>query len=390
MDFTSDIVPPSSEKHLPLSDRSRGSSVSSVSSELLTEDEKKRLYLQEVKENLLKERESLWDEEVSLRRELDKLERDRFMQGLSSDSSDFESEIEEEEALNNNSEEEYNVEEADTNAAKIFLDLMLLSSKKQQMVDPGPKPVHINGTSSLQKELSVKYDTLPLLNMKLRLRYLQKYLYPFVNLRVNNLDEENDGRYEVTAKFKRNAKHPFHIKFRIDYSTKDDSNGQLEQFKILEISRRVRLCFERIFYDNGTLLIQNAVTLLFFCLEFDRLTYTCDKLIAQIRDKFEKRLRYTEDISDPELKSITLQQLKQPSERDFIIKFEIVTDRSDTDFNGKKMLMLLNPQLKIHLTLRHEGNEIRDPDINNIFQQLLADYELHTALIDLASDIMFD
>lgn len=388
MDFTSDIVPPSSEKRTPSSDISRGSS---ASSELLTEDEKKRLYLQEVKENLLKEREALWDEEVSLRRELDKLERERFMQGVSSDSSGFESEFEED-ALNNNNnndDEGYNIEEADTNAAKIFLDLMLLSSKKQQMIDPGPRAIQIDGASSLQKELSVKYDTLPLLNMKLRLRYLQKYLYPFVNLRVNNLDEENDGRYEVTAKFKRNTKYPFHIKFRIDYGTKDDSNGQLNQFKILEISRRVRLCFERIFYDEGTLLIQNAVTLLFFCLEFDRLTSTCDKLIAQIKDKFEKRLRYTQDVSDPELKTVTLQQLKQPSERDFIVQFEIVTDRSDTEFNGKKMLMLLNPQLKIHLTLRHEGKEIRDPDINNIFQQLLPDYELHTALIDLISNMMF-
>lgn len=390
MDFTSDIAPPSPEKHAQLSDISRDSS---PSSELLTENEKKRLQLQEMKENLLKEREALWDEEVSLRRELDSLERERFMQGLSSDSSDFDSDEEEEEVAPNINDNDDDIvesnEEMDDNAAKIFLDLMLLSSMKQLTVEPRPKPIHITGTSSLQEELSVKYDTLPLLNMKLRLRYLQKYLYPFVNLRIHNLDEEDDNRYEVIAKFKRSSKLPFQIKFKIDYDTKEDSNGQLNQFKILEISRRVRLCFERILYDNGTLLIENPVTLLFFCLEFDRLTHTCDTLITLIRNKFQNRLRYTEDIEDLELKHIKFQELKQPSEKEFIIKFEIVTDKSETHFNSQKMVMLLNPQLKIDLTLRHKGKEIKDPDINTIFEQLLPDYELDTALIDLISNIMF-
>lgn len=147
--------------------------------------------------------------------------------------------------------------------------------------------------------------------------------------------------------------------------------------------------FERIFYLDGQLLIANPVTLIFFSLEFDRITYQCNLLITQIRNKFQNRLRYSEDIDDPELKVVKLKELKETSEKEFIVKLEILTQKSETGLNGTKSLMLLYPQLKITLSLFHEGKEIKDPDINNIFEQLLPDYDLNTALIELVSSLMF-
>lgn len=426
MDFTSDLIAS------PIRRQSHSSGLShdnnSGSSVILTETEKRRLELQELKESLLKERDSLWDEEVYLRRELDKLEREKFMQGFtSSESSAFESDSDNETKPaqlkdkngikiagdiptnimttdDNNDDDDDDNNNIDPNAARVFLDLMLLSSKKQQAVEPGPKPIHIDGTSTLQDEINVKYDTLPLLNMELRLKYLQKYLYPHVEIHINNLTEEDNGNnnnrynddngngkynYEVTIKFKRNPKSPFQIKFHINYDPKDGSNGQLKRFRILDISKRVRLFFERILYLNGQLLVENPVTLIFFCLEFDRLTCQCDSLITQIRNKFQNRLRYSQDIGDPELKIIKLKELKEPSEKEFIIKLEIHTQKLVTDFKGKRSLMLLYPQLKITLALLHEEKEIKDPDINNIFEQLLPDYDINTALIELMSSLMF-
>lgn len=413
MDFTSDLVASPVKRRSPSSDLSQDNS--SGSSIILTENEKKRLELQELKETLLKERDALWDEEVRLRRELDKLERDRFMQGFtSSESSDFESDVDneagteppdknnDENIVSNDPTNTNNItnDKIDANAARIFLDLMLLSSKKQQAVEPNSKPIHLDGGSSLQEEISVKYDTLPLLNMDLRLKYLQKYLYPHVEIRINNLadednnsnnkdDDDDEYNYEVTIKFKRNPKLPFQIKFNINYDPKDGSNGQLKGFQILEISKRVKLFFERIFYLDGQLLIANPVTLIFFSLEFDRITYQCNLLITQIRNKFQNRLRYSEDIDDPELKVVKLKELKETSEKEFIVKLEILTQKSETGLNGTKSLMLLYPQLKITLSLFHEGKEIKDPDINNIFEQLLPDYDLNTALIELISSLMF-
>lgn len=239
MDFTSDLVASPVKRRSLSSDLSQDNS--SGSSIILTENEKKRLELQELKETLLKERDALWDEEVRLRRELDKLERDRFMQGFtSSESSDFESDIDneagteppdknnDENIVSNDPTNTNNItnDKIDANAARIFLDLMLLSSKKQQAVEPNPKPIHLDGGSSLQEEISVKYDTLPLLNMDLRLKYLQKYLYPHVEIRINSLadednnsnykDDDDEYNYEVTIKFKRNPKLPFQIKFNIN------------------------------------------------------------------------------------------------------------------------------------------------------------------------------
>ena len=90
MDFTSDLIASPVKRQSHSSDSSQDNN--SGSSIILTETEKRRLELQELKETLLKERDSLWDEEVDLRRELDNLERDRFMQGFtSSESSYFES-----------------------------------------------------------------------------------------------------------------------------------------------------------------------------------------------------------------------------------------------------------------------------------------------------------
>ena len=422
MDFTSDLIASPVKRQSHSSDSSQDNN--SGSSIILTETEKRRLELQELKETLLKERDSLWDEEVDLRRELDNLERDRFMQGFtSSESSDFESDSDKEtEARQSKNDNERNVagdittnitenntnnnNNIDTNAARMFLDLMLLSSKKQQTVEPRSKSIHINGNSTLQEEINVKYDTLPLLNMDLRLKYLQKYLYPHIEIRVNDLADENNNddnndkspkynndngehNYEVAIKFKRNYKSPFQIRFGINYDPKDGSNGQLKEFQILEISKRVRLVFERVFFADRQLLIENPVTLIFFGLEFDRITYECNSLITQIRNKFQKKLRYTQDVGDPELKVIRLKELKEPSEKEFIIKLEIFTQKLVTEFKGKKNLMLVYPQLKITLSLLHEEKEIKDPNINNIFEQLLPDYELNTALIELISSLMF-
>lgn len=386
MDFTSDIVEPQV-------DRKGGSIPSSShhsdSSELLNDDDKRLLELQDLKEQLLKERDALIKGEVELRREVNNLERERFMAGyISSESSDLYSEEEDEEESEEDENGE-NIGDMDSNAAKIFMDLVLLSSKRFD--SPAESKTFLDGNSTLQEELSVKYDTLPLLNMNLRLRYLTKHLYKHVELHIDHDDE--DGSIQiVTAKFKRNVSKPFEIEFKMEY---DERHGKLTQFQIISVSPLVKLYFDRVLYatedNNRVCLVHNPVTLLFFCHEFDRLSCETDKLIKMLKDKFDNRLRYHEETHNLESKSVIIQDMHSydPINRELLIRFEILTDKRDSTINNHRQSMMVSPRLKIHLTLRHEGSQVKSPNVNDIFKELVQEYELETALIELISSIMF-
>ena len=64
-----------------------------------------------------------------------------------------------------------------------FLDLISISSSNSNFVMNDRKQVQsINGLTNLQKELITKYDTLPLLNMNLRLSYLRDHTLSLIHI----------------------------------------------------------------------------------------------------------------------------------------------------------------------------------------------------------------
>lgn len=140
-----------------------------------------------------------------------------------------------------------------------LLDLVLLTSGKEKA-----SAITIDG-SDLEKELQAKYDTLPLLNMQLRLETLRK-LYQYVDLSVSS----SDDIVEAHARFYRSTE-PFDLDLRLNYK------GETLYECGVEVSRNVQWPL------RSLLKCKNPSRILLGCFEYDRLRCGRDELFNHIQ-----------------------------------------------------------------------------------------------------------
>lgn len=124
--------------------------------------------------------------------------------------------------------------------------------------------VTLDGNSDALLELKHKYDTLPLLNMDLRLRYIREFLYPDVDLLV-----EGDRITAVYCSSKQN----FSVQLQLQHE--DDV---LTQCKVLEASGSVKWALKPLLESR------NPASILLGCHEFDRIRLKVSSIIDYLLD----------------------------------------------------------------------------------------------------------
>lgn len=137
----------------------------------------------------------------------------------------------------------------------LLMDLVQLSSRD---ANPRAEVTTVDGDSDVQKELKSKYDTLPLLNMDLRLKYLSSYLYPHVILHTTISDDVTI----IHATYNRIPNSPFTIHVHLRYE-----ENTLLQCRLEHITNSVKWNLKPL------IACHNPTSILLGCYEFDRIRY---------------------------------------------------------------------------------------------------------------------
>lgn len=312
MDFTSDSTV-------------RRSSVTPVdkensnSSSLVDENDLRVIRLHEEKESLLSKRNDILDEIDSLSQELKK-----------SPKTDDRS--------------------ADDIDARL-IDLILLAK------DP-PKAasiVHIDGQTDLKKELATKYDTLPIMNMQLRLKYLQD-LYVDVKLEKDRaLSDNNESIVSVRATFSRST--PFDIWLTLRY--KDET---LLQCDLQKISKAIEWNLKPLMGCH------NPSRILLGCFEFDKIRHRRSTIFEELIQAMSPYTSLVEVARELECKLI----LKRLGGIESLLQITFLIDFNEADFL---------PNTIVTATLaKGENNFI---DIDGIKSGLIKEYGLSVGLKEL-------
>lgn len=233
MDFTSDLY--SRDSHASNTTNDQGSDENSA---LLDNEEFREIKLIEEKEGLLSSRADLVEDLERGRRKLERLK-------------------DECRRLEDNAGSSNKIKVSPDN--DMLLSLLVKDSTQvfpQHNVTSGPRT--IDGGDTLQKELSLKYDALPLLNTHTRLDLLKK-LYP--NMVIQSICLDTDSLHTITILFRE-------INFKLVFQMNIVRNC-VESLKILHISNKVKLSLEPlcVYCENSN----NVSFLLIGCSEYTRL-----------------------------------------------------------------------------------------------------------------------
>lgn len=331
---------------------------------MLSAKDKKQLKLEEIRESLQKERESLLKQVDILNIELENTHESEFTPEPFP---------------------EENEDEIDDNMAKTLVDLLTLSSRNnrfstQDMNDylPPQKRSRIDGNSGMQDELMSKYDTLPLLNMNLRLRYLKQFLYPHMKMTVRESSSrgKNDTFKEVivSVSFERNTHYPIRLKFKVHYDTKDET---LQKFEIIELlPSLVHLNVKS--KDSTT----NPTSFLFALNEYDRLLYKRQSLFDDIINKYkvwiDSQFINTINSKYADTDRTMIIQNKRPNNVQLQITIRV-------GFLENQIV----PGTNILLTLSCNGAVVQEPDINDLFYGLMKEYGISMSLRQLIQTTLF-
>lgn len=375
MDFTSDIGPPSDVDDINTNGFQSGSHINAPSSpikddaisssdvevSILKDDDRKILELQDLKEQLLHERNNLLEEVESLRAEYNR--------------TDISTPNDDNRIVEDDSKE--TIEQTgsiDDNAANVLMDLMLMANQDKVEIEEEKIVKHIDGTSDLNTELSSKYDTLPLLNMDLRLKYLQKYLYPHMNLWVDQLKDDDQRTIDATIQFGRNVTNPFSLRFEVRYNS---THEKLELFEVVDVSDNIHMLLQ------PWLKIKNPTILLFGLSELDRIIFKRNELLEYMHSKYGRSLSVKEPMSHlySSCRTLIIQNKR------FNREIQLIVDIRHFTQNNSSFLSI--PQLEIRLLLRQNTIEVTEPNINKIYNELLQEYGLKKTLTELITYLMF-
>ena len=317
----------------------------------------------------------------------------------------------------------------DDNAADTLVDLLTIfpnSGKKKNThifnEDNSESQSLPTDLSELHTELSSRGESLPLLNMQLRLRYLGKYLYPNMKIHVHELkggDTRGGTSTYITSVTFNRLKNKLSFKFRTTFevpaadngnatTTNNNNNnnnthnqnnqghGNLVDFSILDVSpkrftRTVNRFIRR--YPH------NPTTLLFCLAEYERLIYLRDEIIWKLYSKYKNwidgaNLGHYTDIC----RRIRFQKHDIISNRMLLISFQVslVDGSDDNNANNNSgsgespvAVRVAVPSTEIYMTFLQDGQKVTDPDIDAIFSKLFKEYGLQQALVKIIETVLF-
>lgn len=371
MDFTSDIVADET-----LSKRKIFvSSSDSETNDLLDPQEQELLRLQDLKEELLNQRVNKFVELENLQKQLQNTVPLRSKQGIDGGSLEDRNRI-------------------DQNANNLLVDLIVMSSQNRASIQD--KDIHLDGMNNVNDELKWKYDTLPIMNMNLRLKHLTELTYPDTEISIERLD--NDTKQGDQGSIKNNILiHYTFQKFRSnpltitvsgeiikDMETQDE---QLTSLQFYDVCNWFKLILRSIIPQNFINSFPHAI--LFFCHEFDRLQFERHELIRFVTNKYGKRLKLVEQSSDAQMQILQLNSLKDIDSLNLQIEFSIgnFNNGSGSNNNNTQNINYYYPQLMIQLKLYQYEQEVSG--INDVFIKLINLYGVKTSIQQLIDQIMF-
>ncbi|CCE62700.1 hypothetical protein TPHA_0D00560 [Tetrapisispora phaffii CBS 4417] len=325
------------------------SSRSDIDNELvLDEEQKKVLELEELKEQLLLKRRNLVSQIDGLKATVNAEKKKKLIQGRNLDS----------------------------NSNELLLSLMLTSNRFNTSIgDERKDPIQkIDGLSSIQKELLHKFDTLPLLNVDLRLKYLEDYLFTNVDVQVISNELANDDIVHSTIVFFFKLS-DLSITLTLKY---DQVLGILEEFEIVSISDNYALNIMPIVKSCTN----NPNLFLFFCFEYDKLIGKRNTIMNEVLTAIKNRLMKYEMLNDNETLVLYNQVLQDDGEL-AIIKLELnyLIAFNDTDSNFRL------PSTKIEQSLWKDDQLITNN--NDIMNSLMKEYGVFEGLKEYCKSCLF-
>ncbi|CAI1803412.1 hypothetical protein SEUBUCD646_0P02610 [Saccharomyces eubayanus] len=260
-----------------------------------------------------------------------------------------------------------------------FLDLISISSSKPNHVVNDRKRVqNINGLTGLQKELITKYDTLPLLNMNLRLSYLRDQTYPHLQVSVKSRNRVNNGEIEILVvnfKFCRNTMNPFEIQFKMLYNFGDST---LQKWEILRISTNIKLKTKQLFATRN---FQNCLLSLY---EFDKMKSKKIEIFQNLINLLKKKTKcYLANNGD----SLIVERVFREGRLTTIklqINFIIVMPSG----RGKPPNCFL-PMSKISINLWKGGERFNQLNLDEICHGLIMEYGVKAGLKEVCNVCLF-
>ncbi|KAL3235528.1 Ctf19p [Nakaseomyces bracarensis] len=353
MDFTSDLVETSSS--IFASTESGSSDHVEDADVTVSAEEMRRLELEERKKELLEERNTLLREVDGYEREIGELRK------------------------------RGGVVRVDKNAMDTLVDVLGFSRKQEQaqelerLLDNSQRTrAVLHGGSSVQEELNNKFDSLPLLNMNLRLRYLQEYLYRDVEIRLRNKRKEQghdpaESVIDAQLSFRRFSTIPFEVHILIRY---DEVSQTLKEFTIGEISKEVELQLQPL------RTLRNPSFFLMACFEFDKVRARRYKILETLVQKYRKRIFKCEHSRNGEnavFETLDVMKGRKVSLRiDFQIAFEV-----------KKLQYTPYPTSRLSYELNKDDKRVMVSEVETIASGLIREYGLDKGLDELLNVCLF-
>lgn len=346
MDFTSDLVESSSvaEGESDLSDVVEQTKVSG--------EELRRLELEEQKERLLRQRNLLIKEVEVAEKELGELRsKSRTV--------------------------------VDKNAMDTLIDVLSFSQRRKEedeverLLDSSfaGHNTTINGWSDVQEELQNKYDSLPLLNMNLRLRYLRD-LYKGVEI-ITHKNENSMGQdpvvLDVEFLFHRFEMGPFRVQLVVKY---DDIEQTLKEFVVKHISPEVELQLQPL------RAVQNPSFFLTACFEFDKIRQRRYELLRVLVDKYKKRISRCELPRTGEYAIFETLDVLKNRKISVRIDFHIM-------FESTRLKYTPYPTSRLTYILRKNDTRVLVNEIGTIASGLIREYGLDKGLDELLNVCLF-
>ncbi|OXB43652.1 hypothetical protein B1J92_F02035g [Nakaseomyces glabratus] len=274
----------------------------------------------------------------------------------------------------------------DKNALDVLNDLLSFSQKQSQDLEVNKlingeslerlsSSVNVHGDTSVDDELKNKYDSLPLLNMKLRLKYLSQYLYKDIKIIItsNSKNEGSNVSLNVELYFQRFENITFSVTIKIVY---DEVNEVMKDFTIISVSDQVRLAVQPL------LQVRNPSFFLLACFEFDKIRQRRFIILRRLRDKFIKRVKTCELPRSGEY--ILLHTHDSLKERDISLRIDF-----QVFFEARKLSYSPFPTSRLTYELKKNGKRMLDNMVENIADGLIKEYGVEKGLEELCNACLF-
>lgn len=356
MDFTSDLVE-SKASSVVADGSSSDIDMESPGHSGVPAEELRRLELEEQKEKLLKQRNLLLKQVDTTEKEVNELRKSRVT--------------------------------VDGNAMDTLIDVLSLSRRRKEEEEAKrlssrvpSSTAKLNGWSSVQEELNNKYDSLPLLNMDLRLKYLWQ-LYKGVDVRLldgttykgQTAPGRDPTEVVINAQFRfgRFEANPFEVLVCIKY---DEVDQTLKEFVIKDVSKEVAMQLQPL---NA---VRNPSFFFTACFEFDKIRQRRFEILNGLASKYRKRVSRCELPRSGEYALFETLDVMKDRKVSLRIDFHIV-------FETKKLGYSPYPSSRITCDIRKNNHRVLANEIDIIASGLVREYGVQRGLEELLNVCLF-